>query len=129
GSRLHHHGGRLDHRGRRAARLEAELLDGVAGHDRDDPARLGDEDLDLCQQALHLHLADGAGETVARADVPRPVVAAEARDLPAADDTAVRGVAPGADATVTVPAAQRVEADAERLRRLAGAVNVLRHER
>ena len=57
---------RLDDSGRAHARLQAELLDRLAGDDRDHARRLGDVDLDLREQAVDLDRADDAAEAVAR---------------------------------------------------------------
>src|SRR5690242_11283317 len=54
-------------------------------------------------------------------------VAPEPFDLARRHDAAVALVAVGADTALTVPAAQRVDADPERLRRFAHAVILPRH--
>src|SRR5438093_1994477 len=126
-SSLDHHRRRLHDGGRRRTRLQTELLDGVTRDDGDDARRLGDEDLDLCEQAVDLYLADGAMEAIARAHLVRAVVAAQPSDLRGAHHAAVRRVAPGADSPVAVPPPQGVEADPERLRGLPGGIGVLRH--
>src|SRR4030088_439061 len=55
GSPLDHYRCRLDYRRRGHPRLEAKFLDGVASHDRDDAGGLGDQDLDLREEALDLY--------------------------------------------------------------------------
>src|SRR3977135_577247 len=71
GSPLDHHRRRLDDRRRGDSRLQPELLDGVARHDRDNARGLGDEDLDLREEALDLHGAHRAVKAVARAHALR----------------------------------------------------------
>src|SRR3954447_2667953 len=86
GSPLHHHRRRLDDRRRRDSGLQAELLDRVSGHDRDDAGGLRDEDLDLREQAFHPHVADRAVKAVARAHRLRTGIASQTRDLLRAHD-------------------------------------------
>src|SRR5262249_28884049 len=66
-------------------------------------------------------------EAVAGAQVRRARLATEPLDLARRHHPAIALVALGPDAALTVPAAQRVDADPERLRRLADAVELPRH--
>src|SRR5579884_3877861 len=125
---LHHHRRRLDDRGRGHPGLEAEVLDRVARDDGDEPHRVADDHLDLRHQALDLHVGDDRVEAVAGAQVCRARLAAQALDLARRDDAAVALVALGADASLAVPAAERVDADPEGLGGFADAVVLAGHE-
>ncbi len=93
---------------------EAELLDRLPGHDRDDPRRLRDVDLDSREQPVHLDRADDPPEPVARRQALRAIAGTETLDLGDRDDTPVGGVALDPDLPLPIPAAERVEADPER---------------
>src|SRR5580765_88476 len=91
-SALDEHVGRLDERGRGHARLEPDLLDGVARDHGDEAHRLVHDHLHLRHQAVRLHLGDDPVEPVPRADVRAGAVAAEAVDLGRRDDATVARV-------------------------------------
>src|SRR4029079_11500551 len=96
--------------------MQPELLHRFPGHDRHDPSRLGDVDLDAGEQAVRLDRAHHATEAVARGQPFGAVVGAEPLDLGRRDDAAVRGVPLDADLALAIPTPQRVEADPERTR-------------
>ena len=75
----------------------------------------------LRQEAFDLHFANDALQPVARAE-RLLLAAAQAFHLASRNDAPVCRVALDADATLPVPAPQRVEADPERTRSLAGGV-------
>src|SRR5436190_18938469 len=126
-SQLDHHRGRLDDGRGRHPGLEPELLDRVAGDDRDHAGGLGDVELDLGEQPLDLDLAHDAAKVIARAHL-LAVGAAEARDPAGRHEPAVRRVALGADPAGPVPAAQRVQADPQGARGLGrGVIALPRH--
>src|SRR5581483_9471519 len=125
-SQLDHHGGGLHDRRRADPRLQPERLGGVARDDRDHPGRLGDVDLDLGEQTLDRHVADDPAEVVARAH-PLRVVALQPPHLRRGHEPAVGRVPRGLDPAGAVPAPERVDADAERPRRLRRRVVLPRH--
>src|SRR3954452_19166115 len=124
---LDHHRRRLDDRGGGHALLEAELLDGIPRHHRDQPDRVADDHLDLRHQPLDLDVGDDCVEAVARAQVCGARLTAQPVDLARRDDAPVVLVALGPDPALPVPAAQRVDADPEGLRGFADAVELPRH--
>src|SRR5215831_5074877 len=119
---LNHHRGRLHDRGGRHPLPETELLDRVTRHDRDEADRVAHHHLDLGHQALDLDVGDDRVKAVTGAQVRRAGLAAQAVDLARRHHAAVALVALGPDPTLPVPAAERVDADPERLRSLADAV-------
>src|SRR5262245_21856688 len=110
-SALDHHRRRLDDGSRRHTGLESELVDGIAGDDRDQPDRIADNELDLCDQPVDLHVGDDALEAIARAEMRTVRVPPQAFDLARGNGTPVRVVALGLDASLPIPASQRVDAD------------------
>src|SRR5437870_5941174 len=125
-SPLDHHARRLDDPRRRDAGLQPESLDGLAGDDRNDARRLGDIDLDPGEEAVDVHRADDAAKVVPGRERVGGA-AAQPVDLRLLDDPPVTRVPQHADLPGPVPATERVEADAERARRLGGCQNLLRH--
>src|SRR4051812_48948866 len=117
-------GRRLDDRGRADAGLELELVGALARHERDDPlAAAGD--LDLRHDLVALDRDDRAGEPVAGARAARAgALGQEARELGGVDEALV-AAALERHAPVALPAAQRVDAHAERARRRADADEVI----
>src|SRR5581483_12070941 len=99
-----------------------------ARDDGDEPHRVAHDHLDLRDQPLDLHVGDRRVEAVARREVRRAGLAAQAVDLARRDDAPVRPVALGPDPALPVPPADRVDADPEGLRGLADAVVLAWHD-
>ena len=104
--------------------LQAELVGALARHERHDPLAAA-RDLDLRHDLVALDRDHGAGQPVARARPGRArALGQEAGELGGMDEALV-AAALEADAPVALPAAQGVDADAERARRRADADQVL----
>ena len=119
---LDHHARRLHARVHVVALDEPELLDRVARDRRGDAVGAG-LDLDQRHDAGDLDRDDASGESVARGQPAAPAVAlgilAQPLDLLERYEAAVARVAARLDAAEAIPATQRVDADADRLRSLA----------
>src|SRR4029453_7831884 len=100
---------------------------GAGSPDRPQPRRLVHDQLDLRDEALDLHVGHRAPEPVASAQMPTVRIAPQAVDLAGRDDAAIAAVAGGLDPSRAIPAPQRVEADPQRLGRLARGGELLRH--
>jgi inner membrane transporter RhtA len=106
---------RLHDRRRRLARLQVELVGRLARHERHDPEGPAGE-VDLGHDAVALDVDDDAGHPVARARAGvGPALAQHPRELLGRED-AVVAAALERDPAVALPAAQRVDADPQRLR-------------
>src|ERR1700736_2347709 len=108
--------------------LDPEFRDRVGGDDRGQHCRLCNHHLHLGHQPLDPDLAHDPAEAVAGTHLMRGSrAAAEPFDLLCGHDPAVTRISPGLDPTLTIPAAQRVEADPERPGRLTRAIELSRH--
>ena len=108
--------------------FETELFDGVTGDDRDEPNGLRHDHLDLSDQSVDLDLRHHGVETIPRAEMRTGAVAAQAFDLGGRNDAPIGRIAFHLDAAGLVPAAQRVQADPERRRRLTRCIELSRHD-
>src|SRR5580765_2458390 len=84
--------------------------------------------LDLSDQPVDLDVRHDGVETIPRAEMRTGAVAAQAFDLGGRNDAPIGRIAFHLDAAGLVPAAQRVQADPERRRRLTRCIKLSRHD-